>query len=68
MEQDQYCESEKRMTESHEARQQVVNCDFGEYPRADLASESPVYPSGLKLVFIFVALCLTVFLVALVSI
>lgn len=29
-------------------------------------SETPTYPSGVKLTFIFVALCLTVFLVALV--
>ena len=31
-----------------------------------LDSGSPTYPSGIKLAFIFVALCLTVFLVALV--
>ena len=31
-----------------------------------LDSGSPNYPSGIKLAFIFVALCLTVFLVALV--
>lgn len=36
--------------------------------REELEPKSPDYPAGLRLVFIFVALCLTVFLVALVGI
>jgi hypothetical protein len=56
------------ISRSHGVSQQAINYDFLESPREGLESENPVYPSGMKLVFIFVALCLTVFLVALVSI
>ncbi|KAJ5358290.1 efflux pump antibiotic resistance protein [Penicillium brevicompactum] len=45
--------------------QQAANHGQCENPRGDMASEGPMYPTGLRLVFIFVALCLTVFLVAL---
>jgi MFS family permease len=42
--------------------------DLDEKPREAPESETFSYPSGLKLGFIFVALCLTVFLVALVCV
>lgn len=69
MAQEQDHASEEIMTDKANGNlQQAANHGQCENPRGDMASEGPMYPTGLRLVFIFVALCLTVFLVALVSI
>lgn len=56
--------SEKPQNDSDQA----TGSNNAEQLEEQLESDSPEYPSGMKLTFIFVALCLTVFLVALVRI
>ncbi|CAG8037654.1 unnamed protein product [Penicillium salamii] len=53
------------MREPFENSQKEIGDEFPPIARDYVELESPIYPSGMKLVFIFVALCLTVFLVAL---
>ena len=53
---------------SHEDSQQFTFDRNVELKRENFDPETPKFPSGIKLTFIFVALCLTVFLVALVCI
>ncbi|CAG8384761.1 unnamed protein product [Penicillium salamii] len=53
------------MREPFENSQKEIVDEFPPIARDYVELESPIYPSGMKLVFIFVALCLTVFLVAL---
>ncbi|KAK9852144.1 MFS transporter [Penicillium brevicompactum] len=66
MAQEQDHASEEIMTDKANGNlQQAANHGQCENPRGDMGSEGPMYPTGLRLVFIFVALCLTVFLVAL---
>ncbi|KAJ6009432.1 hypothetical protein N7522_004448 [Penicillium canescens] len=50
---------------SHEDSQQLTSDKNVERMRETFGPGTPKYPSGIKLTFIFVALCLTVFLVAL---
>lgn len=54
------------MCNSDERNNQKLGAKVDGRPREELELAIPTYPSGLNLVFIFVALCLTV-LVALVS-
>lgn len=49
-----------------ESSQKEIDHEFPSIARQNVELESPIYPTGMRLVFIFVALCLTVFLVALV--
>lgn len=57
------------MDKSLDHRNQAISNSDDRSSRERLESENfNNYPSGLKLVFVFVALCLTVFLVALVRI
>ncbi|BCS17174.1 MDR family MFS transporter [Aspergillus puulaauensis] len=49
----------------HEYSQQATCSDNADRLNEPLDSDSPKYPSGVELAFIFIALCLTVFLVAL---
>lgn len=53
---------------SHEDSQQLTSDIDVELKRENFGPETPKSSSGIKLIFIFVALCLTVFLVALVCI
>ncbi|CAG8038715.1 unnamed protein product [Penicillium salamii] len=48
-----------------ESSQKEIDHEFPSIARQNVELQSPIYPSGMRLVFIFVALCLTVFLVAL---
>lgn len=54
------------LEKSHENSQQLTSNKNVEHVRDSFIPEPPKYPSGIKLTFFFVALCLTVFLVALV--
>ncbi|KAB8069154.1 MFS transporter [Aspergillus leporis] len=53
------------MDNSHEDSQHATSNKILDQPNNELDSKSSTYPSGLKLALVFVALCLTVFLVAL---
>ncbi|KAJ5590709.1 hypothetical protein N7450_004681 [Penicillium hetheringtonii] len=53
------------LEKSHENSQQLTSNKNVEHVRDTFIPEPPKYPSGIKLTFFFVALCLTVFLVAL---
>ena len=57
----------KEITTPAQGEKVVESSGLEEAAALDKLSEEPVYPSGIKLAIITVALCLSVFLVALVS-
>ena len=64
----QHALDEQDVAKSLDHENQVIDNNDDDKSKKQLKSENQDFPSGLKLGFIFTALCLTVFLVALVRI